>query len=49
MFLVHGGSDALGVIDYSDASFQTYRDNFFSHSGLVFLLNEGEVTWKSSK
>ena len=49
MFLVHGGSDTLRVSGYSDARFQTYRDNLFSQSGWVFFLNGGVVTWKSSK
>ena len=34
---------------YSDAKFQTNRDNFFLQSGWVLLLNGGAVTWKSSK
>ena len=34
---------------YSDASFQTDRDNFRSQSGWVFTLNGGAITWKSSK
>jgi len=47
--LTLGGSDTLRVNGYSDASFQTDRDNFRSQSGWVFLLNGGAVTWKSSK
>ena len=43
--LVLGGSDNLRVIGYSDANFQTDRDNFRSQSGRVFTLNEGVVTW----
>ena len=49
MILVLGGSDKLRVTRYSDASFQTNRDNFCSKSGWVFVLNGGVVTWKSSK
>nr|KAJ0211586.1 hypothetical protein LSAT_V11C400228500 [Lactuca sativa] len=48
-FLVLGGSDDLKVRGYSDASFQTDRDNYRSQSGWVFTLNGGAVTWKSSK
>ena len=39
----------MRVEGYSDASFQTDRDNFHSHSGWVFILNGGAITWKSSK
>ncbi|KAJ9552454.1 hypothetical protein OSB04_016499 [Centaurea solstitialis] len=34
---------------YSDASFQTDRDDFRSQSGYVFTLNGGAISWKSSK
>ena len=44
-----GGSDNLRVVGYSDASFQTSRDNFRSQSGWVFTLNGGALTWKGSK
>ncbi|KAJ9535962.1 hypothetical protein OSB04_un000872 [Centaurea solstitialis] len=49
VFLVYGGKDELRVIGYTDASFQTDRDDSRSQSGWVFLLNGGAVTWKSSK
>ncbi|KAJ9547541.1 hypothetical protein OSB04_020084 [Centaurea solstitialis] len=50
MFLVFGGSkDEISVTGYSDASFQTDRDDFRSHSGYVFTLNGGAISWKSSK
>ncbi|KAJ9542298.1 hypothetical protein OSB04_028804 [Centaurea solstitialis] len=50
MFLVFGGSkDEISVIGYSDASFQTDRDDFRSQSGYVFTLNGGAISWKSSK
>ncbi|KAJ9565943.1 hypothetical protein OSB04_001909 [Centaurea solstitialis] len=39
----------LNVIGYSDASFQTDRDDFRSQSGYVFILNGGAISWKSSK
>ena len=47
--LTLGGSDDLRVVGYSDASFQTDRDNFCSQSGWVFTLNGGAISWKSSK
>jgi len=49
MFLVYGGKDGLSVQGYSDASFQSDRDNCSSQSGFVFVLNGGAVTWRSSK
>ncbi|KAJ9557107.1 LOW QUALITY PROTEIN: hypothetical protein OSB04_011721 [Centaurea solstitialis] len=42
MFLVFGGESELIVKGYTDASFQTDRDDSCSQSGFVFL-------WKSSK
>ncbi|KAJ9547185.1 hypothetical protein OSB04_019728 [Centaurea solstitialis] len=50
MFLVFGGSeDEISVTGYSDASFQTDRDDFRSQLGYVFTLNGGAISWKSSK
>ncbi|KAJ9561627.1 hypothetical protein OSB04_006787 [Centaurea solstitialis] len=50
MFLVFGGSeDEISVTGYSDASFQTDRDDFRSQSGYVFTLNGCAISWKSSK
>ncbi|CAH1441502.1 unnamed protein product [Lactuca virosa] len=49
LFLILGGSDDFRVRGYSDASFQTDRDNYRSQSGWVFTLNRGDVTWKSVK
>src|SRR3954466_14041732 len=49
MFLVYGGEDELIVKGYTDASFQTDRDDFRPQSGYVFILNGGAVSWKSSK
>ncbi|KAJ9542446.1 hypothetical protein OSB04_028952 [Centaurea solstitialis] len=50
MFLVFRGSeDEISVNGYSDASFQTDRDDFRSQSGYVFILNGGAISWKSSK
>lgn len=49
MFLVYGGVEELVVNGYTDASFQTDKDDFKSQSGYVFCLNGGVVSWKSSK
>ncbi|XP_057247396.1 secreted RxLR effector protein 161-like [Beta vulgaris subsp. vulgaris] len=49
MFLVYGGQSELVVEGYTDASFQTDRDDYRSQSGYVFRLNGGAVSWKSSK
>ncbi|XP_057248227.1 secreted RxLR effector protein 161-like [Beta vulgaris subsp. vulgaris] len=48
-FLVYGGEDELGIKGYTDASFQTDKDDFRSQSGFIFCLNGGAVSWKSSK
>ncbi|CAJ2651287.1 unnamed protein product [Trifolium pratense] len=48
-FLIYGGQEELNVIGYTDASFQTDRDDFRSQSGFVFCINGGAVSWKSSK
>jgi hypothetical protein len=34
---------------YTDASFQTDKDDSKSQSGFVFTFNGGAVSWKSSK
>ncbi|KAJ9539488.1 hypothetical protein OSB04_032221 [Centaurea solstitialis] len=50
MFWVFGGSeDEISVTGYSNASFQTDRDDFRSQSGYVFTLNGGTISWKCSK
>jgi hypothetical protein len=49
MFLVYGGDSELVINGYTDASFQTDRDDSKSQSGYVFKLNGGAVSWKSSK
>ena len=50
MFLVYGGlEDDLVVNGYTNASFQSDKDDFRSQSGYVFCLNCGAVSWKSSK
>ena len=49
-FLLYGGKkDELVINGYTDASFQTDKDDFRSQSGYVFCLNGGAVSWKSSK
>ena len=35
-FLIYGGQEELDVIGYTDASFQTDKDDFRSQSGYVF-------------
>ena len=50
MFLIYGGlEENLSVKCYSDASFQTDRDDSKSQSGYVFIMNRGAISWKSSK
>jgi hypothetical protein len=50
MFLIYGGlEEDLCVKCYTDASFQTDRDDSRSQSGYVFVLNGGAIAWKSSK
>ena len=49
IFLVYGGEDELVVNSYTDASFQTDRDDSRSQSGFVFILNGGAVSRRSSK
>ena len=39
----------MKVSRYTDASFQTDKDDYKSQSGYIFLLNGGAVSWKSSK
>ncbi|VFQ70865.1 unnamed protein product [Cuscuta campestris] len=48
-FLVYGGEEELKVIGYTDASFQTDRDDYKSQVGYVVCLNGGAFSWKSSK
>ncbi|KAK8974997.1 hypothetical protein V6N11_014409 [Hibiscus sabdariffa] len=43
------GEEELGIKGYTDASFQTNKDDSRSQSGFVFCLNGGAVSWKSSK
>ncbi|KAG8497050.1 hypothetical protein CXB51_008289 [Gossypium anomalum] len=48
-FLIYGGEEELSVKGYTDASFQTDKDDSRSQSGFVFCLNGGAMSWKSSK
>ncbi|KAK8701269.1 hypothetical protein V6N13_019659 [Hibiscus sabdariffa] len=49
VFLVYGGEEQLSIKGYTDASFQTDKDDSRSQSGFVFRLNGGAISWKSSK
>ncbi|KAG8485755.1 hypothetical protein CXB51_019144 [Gossypium anomalum] len=49
MFLIYRGEEELSVKGYTDASFQTDKDDSRSQSGFVFYLNGYAVSWKSSK
>ncbi|XP_071694754.1 secreted RxLR effector protein 161-like [Rutidosis leptorrhynchoides] len=49
MFLVYGGFEELSIKCYTDASFETDRDDSRSQSGYVFVTNGGAVDWRSSK
>ncbi|GJV91607.1 putative retrotransposon protein [Tanacetum coccineum] len=51
MFLVYGGDSTteFGVTCYTDASWETNRDDLRSQTRFVFVMNKGAVDWKSSK
>ena len=49
MFLVYGGNKELVVNGYIDASFDTDPDDSKSQTGYMFILNDGAVSWCSSK
>jgi len=49
VFLVYGGEEEVIVTGYTDASFQTDKDDSKSQSGYVFTINGGAVSLKSSK
>ncbi|XP_061343798.1 secreted RxLR effector protein 161-like [Gastrolobium bilobum] len=49
LFLVYGGSNELIVKGFTDASFQSDKDDCKSQSGFIYTLNGGAVSWKSSK
>ncbi|KAK9036866.1 hypothetical protein V6N11_021790 [Hibiscus sabdariffa] len=43
-FLVYGGKEELGIKGYTNASFQTDKDDSRSQSGFVFCLNKDTVS-----
>ena len=49
IFLIYEGGSELKLKRYTDSSFQSDLDNSKSISGYVFTLNDGIVSWKSSK
>ncbi|PKI73574.1 hypothetical protein CRG98_006022 [Punica granatum] len=49
MFLVYGGEEEFVVRGYTDATFQSDKDDSSLQSGYVFCLNGGAMSWKSSK
>ncbi|GJW08670.1 retrotransposon protein, putative, ty1-copia subclass [Tanacetum coccineum] len=51
MFLINGGDmeRELRVTYYTDVGYQIDDDDSKSHTGYVFVLNEGVVDWKSAK
>ena len=49
VFLAYGGEEEIVVTGYTDASFQTDKDDSKSQSGFVFKVNGGAVSWKSFK
>ena len=48
-FLIYEGEEELIVKGYTDTSFQSDKDNSRSQSDYVFYLNDGAMSWKSSK
>ena len=50
LFFVFGGFiDEISVTGYTDASFQTDKDDFRSQSGYVFTLNGVAFSWKTPR
>ncbi|GJQ91942.1 hypothetical protein Tco_0003081 [Tanacetum coccineum] len=51
MFLVYGGDikQELRISCYTDAGYLTDADDLKSQTGYVFVLNGGDVDWKSTK
>ena len=47
--MTYGDEEELVLKGYTDASFQTDRDDQKSQSGYMFYLYGGAVNWKSSK
>ncbi|XP_052882259.1 secreted RxLR effector protein 161-like [Gossypium arboreum] len=48
-FLMYRGEEELSVKGYTNASFQTNKDDSRSQPGFMFCLNGGAMSWKSSK
>ncbi|XP_074300675.1 secreted RxLR effector protein 161-like [Silene latifolia] len=48
-FWVFEGDSKQRIKAYTDPSFQTVRDDLKSQAGFVFMLNGGEVCWRSFK
>ena len=48
VFLIYGDGYLI-ISGYTNASFQSDRDEYKYQSGYVFTLNVGAVSWKSSK
>ena len=48
LFMIYGGAK-LQVRGFTDASFQSDKDDCKSQSGYIFTLNGGVVSWNSSK
>ncbi|KAK8685929.1 hypothetical protein V6N13_124960 [Hibiscus sabdariffa] len=49
VFLVYGGEEQLSIKGYTDASFQTDKDDSRSQSGFVFRLNGGALAKRQKK
>ena len=49
MFLGYGGDKELVINGYVNASFETYPNDSKSETGYIFILNDGAVSWCSSK
>ena len=47
--LIYWRSDYLDIIGYSNSNFAGYIDSRISTSGYIFILAEGDVSWKSVK
>ncbi|GMI94749.1 cysteine-rich RLK (RECEPTOR-like protein kinase) 8 [Hibiscus trionum] len=48
-FHMYGDEEDLSIKGYTNANFQTDKDDSRSQSGFVFCINGGVVSWKSSK
>ena len=48
LFFIYGGAE-LQVRGFTDANFQSDKDDCKSQSGYIFTLNGGAISWKSSK